>query len=258
MSNDFYASILSGGFISTIFNPYDYALYLSMTKKRKFLTMDNFREPFKGYGQAVFHRTVQSGTYFYLQSNVKDHVNKFISPNSINNAIASGIAIGSLNGTVCHILSAVKLNMWSDTSANSTFLSTVKHMHTNHGYRGFTKAIHITVMRDGFLFGTIYEIGRFAGNNSFIINMLSAGIGTTVASPVNYCRNMKFSNNNISHNDPKYSVINILKGLKHDIVNHEKPFYHLCSRLCIGWGTLRVAVGMALNQALFDYLLTKF
>lgn len=115
-----------------------------------------------------------------------------------------------------------------------------------------------------------------------ISNIAGGGVATIISSPFNYVRNMKFS-----VSDPPSSV-SIFKQLireahnySYEMTSHapsspssvgfsshhshstlpKRLFYLLkyCEqRLCIGWGTVRVAVGMGVGQLAFDKTKTFF
>lgn len=246
----FQAALITGAFTSTLFNPFDHALFLSMIHNREFLLKENFLHPFKGYKQAIFHRIVSNSFYFLLQEEVKRHILKETSTRS---TMISGAIVGGINGATGHFLSAVKLAMWSLPGPNHTFRSTFQCMVQTHGLAFFKRALHITVLRD-VKFGVIYELGRFHGGNHFSTNIITAGLASIIVSPWNYVKVMKFSHDYSPH-DPRFQSKEILKNLFIDLFQH--PRQTLLQKLCLGFGTLRVALGMSLGQICFDFTLNQ-
>ena len=60
---------LSSGFtiglvVTFALNPWDKAIYLSVTENRRFLHIDNFRYPYQGVGQSLIQRSISRGLYF--------------------------------------------------------------------------------------------------------------------------------------------------------------------------------------------------
>jgi hypothetical protein len=59
--------LLAGVAQAGVFNPYDRALYLAMIHNRPFLTLDNWRHPYRGFGQSVSTRALSGGLFFPLE-----------------------------------------------------------------------------------------------------------------------------------------------------------------------------------------------
>ena len=74
-------------------------------------------------------------------------------------------------------------------------------------------------------------------------------MATVGSSPFNYARNMQYAT---EHNQPGRSIPRILGRLLVAIRQQPRPLVYLSQRLCVGWGTLRVATGMAMAAQLYD------
>lgn len=56
-----------GMFVALLLNPWDRALYCSVTNVRPFIDWRNFSRPFEGVGQSLFQRSISHGLYFPLE-----------------------------------------------------------------------------------------------------------------------------------------------------------------------------------------------
>jgi hypothetical protein len=83
----------------------------------------------------------------------------------------------------------------------------------------------------------------------FINTAVSGFLATALSSPFNYARNIKFA---CPSNQKPPSTYYVLSTLVRDVVTSPNPVFNAVDRLKIGWGTLRVAIGMALGQYLYD------
>ncbi len=147
------------------------------------------------------------------------------------------------------------------------------------GMQAFGRGIHLTVLRDIVWGGTYAGLRNwlpekllFLGTStgfiakdasapskskpgviSFTSNMVAGGIGTMISSPINYCRNMAYGHN-VAHE--ARGVMSILGDLVHDTnVHHARSgksrASYFLGRLAIGWGTLRVALGLAVSSQIY-------
>ena len=87
------------------------------------------------------------------------------------------------------------------------------------------------------------------GPAAFLGNFAAAAAATVGSSPFNYARNMQYAT---EHNQPGRSIPKILGRLLAAIRQQPRPLVYLSQRLCVGWGTLRVATGMAMAAQLYD------
>lgn len=187
-----------------------------------------------------------------------------------------GLSAGAINGSLLNQLATVKHQSWGKEGAK--FLETAFLMYRRGGIRPFFKGNLATTQRDT-IFGVVYETGRHS-LKQYVLNRqdqsplalpiniacdcTAAAFGTIMSSPLNYVRNMKYAS---SASCKAPSTRKILVSLWKQALRHHKeglakgdpPLKALCrgfgylqDRLRIGWGTARVAVGMALGQTLFD------
>lgn len=129
------------------------------------------------------------------------------------------------------------------------------------GLRPFFNGAAPTVYRD-VVFGACHtwlrlEIQRrldLTPKNQWMANIVSAAIATVVSGPFNYARNMQYAT---PSREEAMSTWTALRQLMADTMQQATPskqLKHLSSRLRIGWGTLRVALGMAFGHSVFDWL----
>lgn len=187
-----------------------------------------------------------------------------------------GMGAGVCNGAVLSPLAAVKYHSWGKEGAR--FLETARGMAANGGVRPFFKAINATAVRD-MTFGCVYEVGRVMIRRSVgsywhgiegsrekersgqhqsetvaaVANMTAAGLATGLSAPLNYARNMKLATP-ATQTPPTTAAA--LRDLWRDTIREPgglpRKASFLQERLRVGWGTARVAVGMAMGQWLFD------
>jgi len=67
-SVNFFCGITAGVLQAGLFNPFDRALYLSITNDVPFLRRENFLNPYSGFMQSVGHRALSSGLYYPLEN----------------------------------------------------------------------------------------------------------------------------------------------------------------------------------------------
>ena len=132
-------------------------------------------------------------------------------------------------------------------------------MWSHGGIKPFMKGISATVSRDT-TFSIIYEVLRHSGPDpknqesfwQFAHNASAAGVATLFSGPLNFVRNMQYAT------PPNVQPPTSSKVLG-DIWNESKSCESLPSRagffmrrFQVGWGTMRVAVGMAGGQKIFE------
>lgn len=106
-----WSGLVSGAVQAAAFNPYDRALYLSITRNRDFLHLDNWRQPFQGFAQAFFQRTLAGGLFFPLE----DAFRHLFAPLRLSLTLKDlliGKCAGALNGLILNPISVVKYRMW--------------------------------------------------------------------------------------------------------------------------------------------------
>jgi hypothetical protein len=110
------AGMVSGLFIAGVFNPWDRALYLSVKEQRPFLDRRNFKRPFQGFFQSMFHRTLSGGIYFPLYDIFENPcLNYFPESSEVNTIFARALAgnlAGASSGTMLNSLTTIKYTAW--------------------------------------------------------------------------------------------------------------------------------------------------
>lgn len=268
----------TGAFCAGAFNPWDLALYRSLSQNKPFfkVTKDMLQEAlnnrsfinpmYRGCGQAVAQRAFSWGAYYILQNQGKASIYPFLREQGFSEAqaqFAVGTFAGSMSGAITNPLSTTKYHLWKHPG--NTFASSAKDMwQQGEGLRPFLKGAVTTIKRDT-VFGSTYEVLRTLGaeqlkeqdqlneKTKFIANMMAAGAGTIASAPLNYARTMQYDAP--PHQKPP-ATSEVLKALWSEVSNKSTFFEgakHLQQRLRIGPGTARVMVGMAVGQSLFNH-----
>ena len=275
------ATIFSGILVGTVsaglFNPWDRALYLSVINDRTFLHQTNWTTPYQGFWQTVWQRTLSGGLYFTLQAQFRARLQSWFkdSPTKRGENFCVGLSAGLINGMILNQLATVKYYAWRRNEPS--FSSAASRMLRKGGLSPFFKGIRMTAVRD-VVFGCTYEVVRgygrdtvlrFRGSRSndgsssnpssssliFWADMTSAGLATVVSGPFNYVRNLQYAS---PSEQPEPTMKECFKILAKELQEESTLFGKLRrfqQTLRIGWGTARVAVGMAFSQQLFDYSL---
>lgn len=263
------SGLIVGVATSGIFNPWDRALYLSVKYNRPFLTAANFKSPYQGFSQALVQRTFLGGIYYVAQGQLNTYLFPFLHNQlGFSQTLSQfyvGMAAGSIGGALTNSISAIKYHTWGKEGAS--FRSSAHEMWTQGGVQTFVKGTTATMTRD-MAFGSTYEMLRslmrtkaekteskkLSANQSFIYNAGAAAVATVVSSPFNYVRNMHYATPPDRKPASAYEVLTHLwnesKNPGHSFISRLSFFQQ---KLRFGWGTARVAVGMAVGQKLFDW-----
>lgn len=255
-----------------LLNPFDRALYLSVKEKRPFLHRQNFTRPYQGFLQSVGGRAVSGGLFFPLESIFQSIYDRPDSGghgggNAALTNFLVGSAAGSVNAIILNPLSAIKYRMWGKEEKERGMMQEAKHMWRRGGVTPFFHGFIPTILRD-VVFGGTYTFIRFQLKDSdysggeraqWASNMGAAAFATVISGPFNLARNIQFATGTMEVRPTITSVVLNLfarAAQKEGVIDRLK---HLQNRLRIGWGTLRVAAGMALGQQVYDmlFLLTK-
>jgi hypothetical protein len=268
---NFFCGLFTGAFCAGFFNPWDRALYLSVKFDRPFLNKLNFTNMFHGASQAMVQRSIFGGVYFVVQGQLRTNLYPVLSQqlqfSESTSQLTVGAVAGTVNGIVTNPMSAVKYHTWGNE--NRAFLSSCYQMYKGGGVKPFLNGMFPTILRD-ITFGCIYEVGRHQirsrmGDHlqyQLLGDMTAAGLSTVLAGPFNYARNIQFQT---PPDQKQLSVPSILNNLwresqeLHPTIRSKLSFFQ--RRFRVGWGTARVAVGMAVGQQVFDRLrngMTKY
>ncbi|KTC92381.1 hypothetical protein OQJ15_11640 [Fluoribacter dumoffii] len=266
---DVASGLIVGVSLSGLFNPWDRALFLSVKHNRPFLSFENFKSPYQGFAQALVQRTFLGGIYFMAQGELNSYLFPYLHDQLGLSQSASqfcvGMAAGSIGGAITNSISAVKYHTWGQE--NASFRSSSKEMWIQGGLNPFLKGTMATMTRD-MVFGSTYEMLRsvtgvtkksadktsnLAKHQEFIYNAGAAGLATIASSPFNYVRNMQYATPPNQKPPSAHEVLTqVWKESKNSTPTLLSRLSFFQQKFRIGWGTARVAVGMAVGQKLFD------
>jgi hypothetical protein len=175
--------------------------------------------------------------------------------------VAGGLA-GVINAVMINPLSFIKYQSWG-TIHHGRLWKTAVSIYQTSGPTAFMHGVAPTIYRD-MLWGGLYNLLRndtlprlhkpLTAKNprwwGFVDNMGAALIATATSSPLNFVRNVRYG----SSPESMQSTYSILKGVWKEGGNApEGRLWHLQQRFVIGWGTLRVAVGMAFASQIYEF-----
>lgn len=257
---------ISTGLIQTfLFNPIDRALYLHIKDNTNFLAKTNWVNPYHGVFNALGNRVIQYGFYYnivdwYLQLLKREYPKLGSAPSRI----ITGVATGVTTAVLLNPISCVKYHAWG---TDLDLRVVARDMYKEAGMRSFARGLGTTAMRDS-VFSVLYLLGKrysdaLSTDNKmrFVTNSLVSCVATIATAPINYVRNMKYARG--------YKKSNPSARRIYDELLHAQPVYskqlldvvpifqYYTHRLAIGWGTLRVGVGIACGQYIFDSLMAS-
>ncbi len=268
---DFASGVFSGTSCAAIFHPWDRGVYLSVKNHRSVFSRANFHRPYHGILQTVLQRAVLGSAYYFVASQMKENLIPFMRDNlrapEVSQYIAVGAAAGATHGIMTNTVASIKANAWSKGS--HTFSSSAAEMYREGGPGIFVKGLMTSVLRDA-IHGMTYEVtrnlfrdaakkhavdksGDLLPGANFVSDSAAACLGTIAAAPLNHARTLKFST------PPHVTPPTIPQAMKL-LWKESEPWSRrllgrtrfLQKRLCIGVGTARASVGMALGQSLYD------
>ena len=240
----FECGLVSGLSQTFVFNSYDRALYHAIVNHRPFLSKSNWTgNPFTGVSPSFLQRAFSAGLYFPLEDLFRSSV--------YNNYAAAGVFVGLVGGIFTTPFNSVKYAMWS-SSTSTTLVETASRLVRNGGVSRLMRGALPTLYRD-MTFGITYSFLRHQGDNGFVINVAAAFVATAVSSPFNFAR-MKVYSPDVA--DRPLSTAAILRALSSDVqssgdsIGSRAKF--LFRRLNVGWGALRVGLGMGLGSQIYN------
>lgn len=86
-------------------------------------------------------------------------------------------------------------------------------------------------------------------SKDFLASMAGGAAGTVFSAPLNFIRNIQY---NTPHDQRPPGSWELLRDLFNAARLKDRPFDYVQERLRLGWGTARVAVGMAAGYELYD------
>ena len=287
------AGFISGMFSTAVLNPYDRALFLAVSNSRPFMCAANFRSPFAGLSQTLFSRSVSTGLWFPLEDLshrlLRDRLGL---RGTLENAL-SGQMAGAANAALLNPLHVVKFRTWGLPDHERNILRAARDIYAHGGALAFTRGMKATMARD-MVFGMTYSsLRRYASSKQqqaptawrrsreFAVNAASAAVATVVSGPFNYVRNVQFAKvrgwrrsaraararhalslraraSQFGVDERPPSIREALRYFAHEAQAREgvvARLRYVQTRLMIGWGTLRVASGMAITALGYSALL---
>lgn len=272
---DIASGLFTGAFCSGLFNPFDRALYLSVKCSRPFLSWKNFTSPYQGFSQAVLQRAFLGSVYYIVQGEMKSHLYPYLrnhfGASESSAQFCIGVSAGSMSGILTNSISAIKYHTWGQEGR--TFFSSVHEMWTLGSIKPFYKGTQATVARD-ITFGCTYEMLRNLMRNQlskshdkknhkepyldFVCNSTAAGFATITSGAFNYARTIQYAT---PPNERPPTIWTALKNVWLESKNQPQQFLgkirFFQQKFRVGWGTARVAIGMAVGQEVFDATRSK-
>lgn len=245
-----YVGLINGVIQTTLFNPIDRTLYLMVKHKRSFFNSKNWKNPYQGLENALLQRTISYGLYFPFY----DYFNKLFN----NDIMMSGLAVGITTAFLTNPISSVKYHHWG--KKDNELLKYAISMYRDKGMKPFLKGIMPLAMRDS-IFSIFYATlsNKFrpkvkGTTKDFIVDTGCAMASTTFSAPFNYFRNRMFMDGHHKHHTAKEIITEFINHLK-DEKSLVRKILFVQNRFVIGFGTLRVGLGMALSRKTYDFLL---
>mmetsp|Transcript_124036 Transcript_124036/g.358710 ORF Transcript_124036/g.358710 Transcript_124036/m.358710 type:complete len:282 (-) Transcript_124036:71-916(-) len=238
--------IVSGLVMTGALNPWDRALYLSVVHRTSFFDRSNWQHPFRGILQTVGQRGLSSGLYFPLE----EACSRWTS-----SAVVGGQLAGIINGAMLNPIALVKHQNWG-SKEGASFVETSMHLYRYAGLKVFTHGLAVTMCRDA-IFGFCFSLRKTAWHcqderGAFAASMVFAALGTVLSSPFNYIRNITYASilaSDGTSRSMRRRVEALLLEFAADVRRQETPLrsaQFVQERLKLGWGSFRVAVGMAM------------
>jgi len=285
----FASGFAAGIAVTSLLNPVDRALFLSVSQRRAFLHPSNWRQPFQGLGQSVVSRAVSTGLWFPLERLALNMLQQQRWANStpILAAAAAGQTAGLANAVLLSPLAFVKYQTWGLSDVKQSFRGTARQIYRTafdvcrvDSYARpmlprceisaigiFFRGLPATLLRDaafGTAFGGVRHEARCfveghewlrkhapLGTLRFAADFTAAGAATALSAPLNYARNRQFG---AKLTEATPSTMMAVRSLLREATS--QPSWRdgaslFLMRTNLGWGTLRVAGGMAVTSAIF-------
>ena len=275
------AGLASGVTVAGLFNPWDRALYLSVKDRTPFIHRGNWLQPFQGFTSAVVQRTLSGSSWFILNDWIlaqlvarrleldlatqSREVRRTVTSQAMPLEIfAAANLAGAGNGAILNSISVVKYHNWGKENPDNFFRTARAMVRARGGsLRPLFRGLGTTVLRD-IMFGGIFASLRLvlsapvddllrplgAGSaTSFVSSMVAAATATLASAPLNFVRNMKYAAR-FDRRSP--TIAAVLTSLAREMAASPTPLRFMLDRFRVGWGTARVAIGMAVGWELYE------
>jgi hypothetical protein len=251
-------SLMSGAITAVTFNPIDRALFLRVLHKRSLFHIENWRDPFQGFANAAAYRTLSSASYLYWQETATLLLlveAPWLHAHPITVNFLVGVFAGTMNGIILNPMQQIKYRMWSNRSPS--FGEAAYTLYYRGGVRILFRGAGLSVARDT-IFGVTYEVLRcpnYTKHHStgvqLLANSTAASVACVLSAPLNYTRNMVYG---CPLRSTPLGTSTLVRYLWLEMTRHSDPTTRLRlvnDRFNVGWGSLRVGIGMACGQHLF-------
>lgn len=257
--------LVSGVAQAGVFNPMDRALFLSVKNRTPFLSVENWRHPYQAFLQTVGGRAVSGGLYFPLEHLF---MSTFIQDEEHNSPLTSflaGTAAGATNAMILNPLSAIKYKTWG-RDAHRGMMQEAMRMYKRGGLRPFTYGLKPTIMRD-VVFGGTYTLlrlqltqrNKYSSEHQWFANICAAALATLASGPLNLVRNVQYATPSSETHVPTIKEVMLtLRTEVSQLPSWQGKVLHVQERLRIGWGTARVAMGMAFAHYVYDLTMEHY
>ena len=249
LTGTFACGLTTGLIQAAVFNPYDRAMYLCIQSNRPFLSRANWslRESFVGVLPSVLQRAVSSGLYFPLEQVARIKLKNAWENHGKVDAVA-GVISGAATGFITAPINAAKFDQWRGTSSQSA-ADSARSVYRQQGLRGLMRAAPVTVVRD-VSFGMTFSYLRHRHDSGLLSNISAALIATVISSPFNYVRLRQYA-----ANGAQPTTLSILSQVSRELqsmptITDRMRF--IFKSFNIGWGALRVGLGMGISSQIFD------
>lgn len=249
--------VLSGIINVGIFNPFDRALSLATEHHTSIFVKDywNPRFMYQGIYPGIYQRIISYGLWYPAVETVKSQFNKMGESQYMSNHVLAATITSGAIGLIISPISATKQQLWRSKQQVGIF-DFGKQMYKIGGLYAFTRASVVTVKRDitfGFVFG--YLSSTYNPDKNFLLDTAFATLATTISSPFNYIRIQKYATDCNVYIPASTILKNLIKKVNNDckgsaIKQIVHTFHH---EFKVGWGSLRVGLGMALSRQLYEF-----
>jgi hypothetical protein len=175
----------------------------------------------------------------------------------------AGTLAGSANALIVNPITAIKYKSWG-REVNRGMLKESMEMFRKGGLRPFTNGLAPTVLRD-LCFGGTYTFLRLelqyllqlTPEQQWGANMAAAALATVVSAPFNLVRNVQYATRSREKADTISKILDdfVKEARSRKRKTSWQSARYIQNRLRIGWGTVRVAVGMAFGHLVYDNLM---